>query len=393
MKKRKIKPIIISLLVSMVAFGQIPLSAQNTKDLYMPMEYRAAYKNETRSMDGKPGKNYFQNVTDYDIHAEFFPDARLLTGNEVISYTNNSPDELMGLFFHLHQNLYKTGMINQFEIPQQDLHDGVLIKSMKINGIEIDTATLQYASTLFMVRLPGPILPSTEAIIEIEWELTTPASPGFRIGTYDTTNFFIGYWYPKLCVYDDISGWNNQAGFGGYAEFYNEYGDFDVDITVPADYTVWSSGLLQNTDEIFTAEFAERLKLASTSDEVVRIIDKGDREKNKITKPAEKHTWKFRAENLPDFAFALSNKYLWDATSIEIGDGRVLVNAVYNENAINFKKVAEIGRNSVRLFSTKTFSIPFPYPKFRYSRVLLMEWNSRVWPITKKRMTCRGQST
>jgi len=212
------------------------------------------------------------------------------------------------------------------------------------------------------VILEDKIKAGSKNSIEIKWSLIIPGTVPVRMGTYDSTNFMIAYWYPKVSVFDDISGWNTTP-HTGRCEYYNDYGDFDVEITVPAEYTVLSSGLLQNNKEIFTDKYLKLINKAAVSDEIIHVIAKGDRAKNDITKKTTKHTWKFKAEYMPDFAFAVSNKYLWDATSVKVGKKRVLVHAVYNENSKDFHEVAEISRNSIDYFSTKTPAIPYPYPQ------------------------------
>jgi hypothetical protein len=350
----------ITLLV-LVALAVRPVFCQSTKDLYFPREYKQAYINETRSNEGIPGEKYFQNRTDYIIKAEFFPDTKLLKGSELITYKNNSPDSLSSIYINLYQNLYKKGEARDSYVDKVNIHNGVEIKSLKVNGTEIDSSSLTYFSTLLTFPVINKIPPISETKIEIEWKQLMPLTGTFRIGTYDESSSFIGYWYPKMNVYDDIVGWNT-FGYTGNAEFYSDYGDFDVEITVPSEYNVWSSGLLENANELFREKYLSRIDKASVSDEVIQIISKEDRDENKITKAGEKHCWKFKAANLPDFAFAVSDKYLWNATSIMIGDKRVLINAVYNYKSKNFHTVADICRKSIEYFSNEAPGILYPYP-------------------------------
>jgi hypothetical protein len=338
------------------------LIGQNTKDLYMHREYRSAYGNATRSYLGLPGAGYFQNSADYNIQAEFFPDTKMIVGSEVITYTNNSPDSLSWLYINLYQNRFKKGEARDANVDPRNIHNGVNIKSIKVLGKQIDSSEMTFYSTLLVIPVQGKIPPDSEAKIEIEWSLSLPVTGMFRSGTYDESSFFAGNWYPKISVYDDIVGWNS-FGHTGNAEFYNDYGDFKVEITAPAHYNIWSSGLLQNADEIYRDKFLARINKASLFNEVVEIIGREDRMENKITKQAEKHTWKFEAVDFPDFAFALSDKYLWDATSADIGQRRVLVNSVYNPRSEKFKLVAEVSRKSVEYYSNTIPAIPYPYPQ------------------------------
>ncbi|NPD45386.1 MULTISPECIES: M1 family metallopeptidase [unclassified Lentimicrobium] len=340
-----------------------PVLAQKTNELYMPREYKQAYENETRTHEGRAGKNYFQNKTDYVIKAEFFPDTKLLVGSEIIRYYNNSPDTLSWIYMNLFQNLYKKGEARDSYLDANSIHDGVQIKSIKVNGMEIELESMTYYSTILVFPVPDKVHPASETKIEVEWQQLMPLSAMRRIGTYDESSFCVGYWYPKMSVYDDIVGWNT-FGHTGNAEFYSDYGGFDVEITVPAEYNVWSSGVLQNTKEIFRDKYIQRIEEASKSDEVIHIIDENDRDENKITLAGKKHIWRFKASNLPDFAFIVSNKYLWDATSAKVGDSRVLVNSVYNKNSENFRKVTEISKKSIEYYSNIVPAILYPYPLF-----------------------------
>lgn len=343
-------------------FGSTAI-AQNSTEMFMPKQIKKAYENGTRSWDGKPGKNYFQNQTDYQIKADFFPDSRIINGSEIITYKNNSKDSLDKIYLKLYQDLFKKGSARDWDLGPVDIHDGVDIKSIKVNGKPVDLSKeTRRNATIMRVSLSDKISPSSKNKIEIEWSLIIPGTIPVRMGTYNKTNFMIAYWYPKLAVYDDISGWNTIPHTGN-CEYYNEYGDFDVEITVPSDYLVWSSGILQNAKSIFTSDYLMRLNQAAMFDKIIHVVSKEDWQKNNITKKVEKHTWKFRAENLPDFAFALSNKYLWDATSIDIDGKRISIHAVYNENSIDFNEVADLSRKSIEFFSHKTPGIKFPYPQ------------------------------
>lgn len=350
------------LLLTILTFNFV--NAQQTKDLYMPKEIKQAYKNRTRSYDGTPGDNYFQNSTDYVIKAEFDPKTRWLTGEETITYKNNSHDDLNMLFINLYQDIFKKGSSRLWDLGTVDLHDGVEILSLKIDGKEIDMQSRQVRrnSTLLMVRLQNNIKAKSESKIEIKWKLIIPGTIPIRMGTYHENNFMIAYWYPKIAVYDDIVGWNTVP-YTGSLEFYHDYGDFDVEITVPSEYKVLSSGLLQNADQIFTDTYLTRIEEAKKSDKIIHVIGKEDIENKNITKKAEKHTWKFKAKQMSDFAFTVFSDYLWDATSVKVGDKRVAIHAVYFKDSKDFYKVAEISKNTINYFSTQTPAIKYPYPQ------------------------------
>jgi hypothetical protein len=355
------KRFIASLVFLKILFS---IHAQSTKELFMPKEIKKAYEDGTRAYDGKPGKNYFQNTTDYQIKAEFNPETRTITGSETITYKNNSKDSLSHIYIKLYQDLFKKGSARNWDLGPVDIHDGVLIKSLKINNSEIalNSIYIRRNATNMRVNLPEKILPKSITKIEIDWEVIIPGTIPVRMGTYHGTNFMIAYWYPKMAVYDDIRGWNSVPHTGS-CEYYNEFGDFEVEITVPKEYNVWSSGLLQNAKEIYSKKYLDKMEKAANSDEIIRVITKEGRLENKITKDAEKHTYKFKARNLPDFAFAVSNSYLWDATSVKVGNNRVLVHAVYYENSKDFHEVADLSRKIIDYFSTECPAIEFPYPQ------------------------------
>ncbi len=355
------KKIIITAVVLLIT--SISIFPQKTEELFFPREFREACKNSSRGHDGLPGKNYFQNRTDYNIKAEFFPGTKILKGNEVITWTNNSPDTLRRVFINLFQNRFRKGEARDSYVDAENIHDGVIIKSLSINGIEADPKFNIFYSTIFSFRAPEKIPPGSETKITIEWEQKMPVTGLFRIGSYGENSFFIGYWYPKIAVYDDITGWN-RFGHTGNAEFYNEYGSYDVEITLPAQYNAWSSLPLLNPSEIFREKYLERIKEAAVSDSVIHIITENDRIKNNITKDADKHIWKFSGKNLPDFAFAVSNEYLWDASSVFTGSKRTPVNTVYNKEAAYFKNVTEICGRSLKFYSTVTPAVEYPYEQF-----------------------------
>jgi hypothetical protein len=350
---------ILTWIILPVLFVAGEIKAQKTTDLYMPLEIKRAYANETRNVNGTPGKNYFQNRTDYSIRAEFFPETKILTGTETITYKNSSKDSLARLRFNLYQNLYKKGAARDADTKPENIHDGVEILNMKVNGSPIDLKFLQFYSTIMVVTVPGKLAPGSETIIEIGWKQKMPETLARRQGTYDKTNFFIAYWYPKICVFDDIDGWNS-VGHQGNAEFYGDFGNFDVQITVPGGYTIWSSGALLNAEEIFTDKYLGRIKKASVSDSVIHIINEKDRIENQITKPGAKHIWKYKTENQTDFAFGVSNQYFWDATSVQVGNSRIPINSAYSITSKTFSKVAEVSRRSVESFTKNAPGIPFP---------------------------------
>ena len=353
------KTIPFLILTAWLAILSASLFAQNSEPLYQPSQIRSAYTQATRDSSGKPGPNYYQNRAVYKISAEFNPQTNILTGTEIISYENHSNDTLSQICLNLFQNLYKKGSSRDGDADTANIHDGVEIRSLKVGGILIPREKFRTFSTIFTVSLKNRVMPHSTTTIEIEWKEKMPVTVAKRQGTYNKTNFFIAYWYPKMCVYDDIEGWNT-AGYTGQAEFYSDFADYQVEITVPSAYTIWSSGTLMNGLEIYQDKIIQRIQLAAKSDSVIHVITEADRKENLITKSAVKHIWKFNSFNQADFAIGLSNTYLWDATSTIAGERRVLINSVYGSASVNCGLIPDIAGKAIRYYSLTSPAIPFP---------------------------------
>ncbi len=256
-------------------FGFCSFGFSQNSNLYMPKEIKQAYKKETRSWDGNPGKNYWQNFSEYDIEAEFIPDSCLIVGHEVIKYYNNSPDTLTSLVLMLKQNLYQKGGMRDYPIQLSNVNDGVKVNSVVINDKAVQVGYPQTAmmGTRFYIGRIGSrqILPSTETRIEISWELTMPKQYEIRTGRANDSAFFIGYWFPQIVVYDDIFGWDKMF-YSGVTETYNDNSDFNVKLKIPGEFLVWATGELQNPYEIYTSDFYKKIEKSKHTDEVIHVI-------------------------------------------------------------------------------------------------------------------------
>ena len=357
------KSFLLTLAFVLLTSATSRLFAQHSK-LYIPKEIKRAYQNGSRSFDGNPGEYYFQNRTDYAIDVEFDPFSRVLKGSEKIIFTNNSSDTLRRVVIRLNANILKKGATRKKQIDPSDANDGLQLTQLIYNSYEFDLENKPpyLDQNNLYVRLPEGFLPSTSAEFEIDWNYIFQANSNIREGRYHETSYFIAYWYPKIAVYDDIEGWDRHV-YNAEQEFYHEYGSFDVNITLPADFYVWSSGILQNGQEVLSKEKFELLEESKTTDEVIKILEEVDVDKGDLPRNINKKTWQFKAEYLPDFAFALSDTYLWDATSVKVGDKRVSISAVYFRDSKDFHEVAEISRNTIKLLSEKVIGIDYPYPQ------------------------------
>ncbi len=354
--------LVACILLSVQSFSQ-------TNDIFIPINVQKAIAKKTRSNDGKPGMLYWQNRADYKIDVNLDPKTLLISGSEVITYTNNSPDTLKHLIFHLFPNMFKKGNMRDADIEPADESEGVFIDKISINGFELteqEMAELLYTEhTLLRLKLKKKLLPDKQISIQISWHYTLNRNSHIRTGAVDSTSFFVAYFFPRIAVYDDIDGWNYYKYTNGQ-EFYNDFGNFDVSITMPNNYVVWATGILSNPDEVLADKYLARYKAATQSNVVMKIIDINDLENPEFTRSKENSTWRFKAENVSDFAFGTSNHYLWDATSVIVDKktGRkTMLDVAYNKDSKDFYKVVNYGRQAIELMSFNFPAVPFPFPK------------------------------
>lgn len=355
-------------------------TSQAQTTLFFPRNLQKAYDKGTRSWDGQPGPNYWQNRANYVINASLEPKTRRMSGEETITYVNNSPDTLKQIRFKMQHDRYKKGGLRYNDITPSDVDEGVKIEMLSYNGQEIEAKNRPQANTFMQVDLGGkPLAPKSTATLSVRWSYTLPAGEdASRECVCDSTTFFIAYWYPQIAVYDDLNGWAS-APYSGLQEFYHEFGDYDVTFTLPAGFQMWATGEWQNPEELLLPVVLERWKKAHTSADVVSIFSEKDLQAGQVygksnvpwegrptNKPLNrKHRFHFVAKDVPDFALAASDHYNWDATSVVVDDQsgrRTFVSAVYNTASIDYKEVARIAADGIRLMSTWLPGYPFPYP-------------------------------
>ncbi|MEM9984737.1 MAG: M1 family metallopeptidase, partial [Bacteroidota bacterium] len=337
--------------------GELPLSP----------EVAAAREAGTRSQNGEPGPKYWQNRAAYQIEASLDPSLRRVKAKGSFTYYNQSPDELQRVVLRLHQNIYRHRFDRDDRLAESELTDGIIFSSLILNGDTLDLMEdprFEEDETLMYLYPDQALVTGASLTLEAEWEFTITAGGTIRQGTYGDPSFFVGYWYPQFSVYDDLRGWDTLQ-YRGLHEFYQDFADFDVKITAPDSLVVWATGELQNLDEVLTPTYASRLKQAMKSDKVIKVVSKEDYERGTaITTPGEGNTWHYVAQGVPDFAFASSDYYYWDATSALIEDGsrRVLVDAVYQPAARDFYSVAKYSKDIIEYLSDEMPGIPYPYP-------------------------------
>ncbi|MFP4091699.1 MAG: M1 family metallopeptidase [Cyclobacteriaceae bacterium] len=338
----------------------VPLIAQDNK-LFMPLEIQQAYEKGTRSWDGSPGPNYWQNMVDYDIDVQVDPSTRAITGSENVTFYNNSPDSLSALVVRLYYDVFREGNPRAMRVDPEDLGE-VELSNLTINGqaYELDGRRVRKTGTNLIISLNEPLAPNQSLEMSTDWEQKVPLTLR-RTGAIDSTSFFIAYWYPQVAAYDDVFGWD-VMDYSLRTEFYNNLGNFDVRITVPENFTVWSTGMLQNPEEVLPDNILSKYEEARNSEETIGVVTLEDLENGLSYKSG---TWHFQAAEVTDFAFAMSDHYLWTAAMQEVEDRKVLISSAFPaDNAAAYAELTSIQQKTMKHFSEDIPGIPYPYPAF-----------------------------
>jgi len=337
---------------------------------------------DTRSASGQPGPKYWQNRADYQLTATLNESLNEITGTAIITYTNNSPDNLSFLWLNVDQNLFKNNSRGKAVTPVsgsrngdkgQQFDGGHKIKSVKlVSGSKGKAAEREVKFTITDTRmqiiLPEDLKANGESLkLKIEFSFISPEFGSDRMGILNTKNgkiFTVAQWYPRMCVYDDIKGWNTLPYIGA-GEFYLEYGDFDIAITAPSNHIVVCSGELINPAEVYTAEQLKRWAAASKSDQTVTI-----RSEREVTSPASRPTgksvltWKFKMKNARDVSWASSAAFVVDAAKINLPSGKkaMAISAYPEESAGKeaWGRSTEYTKACIENYSKKWFEYPYP---------------------------------
>jgi len=335
------------------AFGQ---------QLPIPRNIKNTYDKGTRSTDGKPGSNYWQNTAAYDISINFDPISRLVEGSEEIVFKNNSTATLNEILFKLYPNLYKKGAATTKEISSEDASEGMEIKEIIVDGKLQPVSSYQIDGT--NMSLAAQLAPGKIMTFKISFSYILNKGSHNRTGLVDSGAYFIAYFFPRITVYDDIDGWNRYPYIGSY-EFYNDFCDFKLSVKLPDGYVMWGTGDHVNRDEIFNENILDRIRKAEKNDGYVNIIEPNDLNgKNSVTKGSLYNVWKFEAKNISDIAFAVSNHYVWQSTSLivdSLSKRRTRVDAVFNTAHDDYYHVVSDARKTIEAMSFRFPKWPFPY--------------------------------
>ena len=220
------------------------------------MNIRAAIDKGTRTASGQPGGRYWQNGADYSIQVRFDPLTRLVSGRENIVYSNNSPDTLRQLLFKLYPNLYKKGAMRMMPLKPEDVTDGVTISNLSIDGVGVNAGAARGTDMGVRVAAAGP---GKSLHVSLDFSYTLNKTSHVRTGQVDSGSLFVAYFFPRIAVYDDIDGWNRNPYLGSQ-EFYNDFCNFNVEVTVPGDYAVWGTGDLVNRHEVLSDVCNQRIE-------------------------------------------------------------------------------------------------------------------------------------
>ena len=362
--KRSLSTLLLSLALAPLAAQDAVTARVQPYPIDLPPEFEAALQNGTRTANGRPGPNYWTNYAEYDLAIEVDTKAARLSGKGTLTYHNRSPQMQKQLVLHLYQNLMKPdAQRTRTVVPTK----GFELISVKAGEEKIRT---RVSDTRLFVTLAEAIPSGGKQKLDIEWAFDIPvAGTAPRMGHENEDVFYLGYWYPQFAVYDDVEGWVADRHRGN-GEFYMDYADYQIAVTVPQGYLVRSTGTLQNPDDVLTDKQKKALASAMTTRDVVHVVDEEDLEKGTTTKTHEsgKLTWKFSAKNVRDAAVSIGRTYLWDATHAvtqEAADGKAAtlceIHAVYEKDSGDWTRAAEYTRATIEHNSKAIYPYPWPH--------------------------------
>ena len=374
------------LVVSFKSFSQKKF-AQLDQELPTPNEFHTA--------SGAPGNHYYQQKADYKMNITIDDETQKLSGIETITYTNNSPDQLDYLWLQLDQNIYSENSDSKLiEVEKMedfksvgDIHkrffnyDGGF-KIENINSVSGQKMQYFINKTMLRINLEKPLLPKSSISFQIKWwyNINDRMAVGGRSGYeyFDKDKNFlytIAQFFPRMCVYNDVTGWQNKQ-FLGRGEFTLPFGDYEVNITVPADHVVGATGECQNYSTVLTTEQKKRLEQARKSNVPVLIITQSEAEKKELTKEKKTKTWTYKALNVRDFAFASSRKFMWDAQNQPINGKNILCMSYYPKegNPLWERFSTKLVAHTIKTYSKYTVDYSYPVAISVHAKAIGMEY-------------------
>lgn len=351
-----------------------PLAAQNgiperavRRTIPISRSMERAYAAGTRDSTGRPGSKYWQLKTDYVISATLDTATGQISGHEIITINNSSDSTLRQVALRLYQNVFAANVARAETV--NEITSGITITKLIANGQTVDVAARspQWArTTVTPIALITPIPAHGSGTLEIDWSFVIPLVPanerGDRMGRWGTRLFQVAQWYPQVAMYDDVRGWDREPHLGP-AEFYNNFGTFDVKLDVPAGVLIGSTGQLVNSGEVLTPMVLQRFNTATASDSQIVVVGPEERGAGKATNTGDRLTWHFTADSVADFAWAASREFVWDATRATIpGKGVIPISLFYLPEHVNYKKTGEYARHALQFYSN--LWMPYAFPQF-----------------------------
>jgi hypothetical protein len=368
------KKLFIGSILSLIVITQYAqVTKFDSKESFYPQFY--PYQgNDYRSASGEPGPKYWQNRADYKINATLDTGSHKVSGDVEITYTNNSPDNLKFLWLQVDQNIYREDSRGSATTTQAGgrwantkFTEGDVIKSITVDAGKAYTPKYTVTDTRMQVWLNDALKGSGNKVkVKIAFEFTIPEYGTDRMGRLKTKNgwvYEIAQWFPRLCVYDDIQGWNTLP-YVGQGEFYLEYGDLEYTITAPSDLIVVGSGELLNPQDCYTADQQKKWNEAKNSDQTVVI--RGEKEiKETSSRPSKPTcTWKFKISNARDVAWGASKAFVVDAAKINLPSGKKsMAISAYPVESIKkngWQRSTEMVKGAIEHYSNKWFEFPYP---------------------------------
>ena len=379
--------ILFSVLACCLFYSEILAQESKTTSKYDPNElfnpvFYKEHGNQIRTGNGEPGTAYWQNRADYNLQATLNEDADEITATATLTYTNNSPHQLDFLWFQLDQNLFNTTSRGFAKLPvngnsrygdsKSAFEGGYSISSVKVvnvsTGKSTETSIDPYITdTRMRIDLPRALKTGGDkVVVKISFSFKIPEYGADRMGILNTADgkiYAIAQWYPRVCVFDDIQGWNTLPYLGA-SEFYLEYGNFEASLTAPSNHVVVASGELLNPSEVLTPIQLSRYNKAKTTDSTV-IIRSADEVKDPSSSMSKSSlTWKFKITNARDFAWASSKAFIWDAAKINLPSGKKsMAHSAYPRSSNGsdaWGRSTEYAKASIENYSKRWFEYPYP---------------------------------
>ena len=379
----------------LIAFLTLSSSTLLAQTKFAQLDQMLPTPNSYRAASGAPGHAYYQQKADYKMTLVLDDTKQRLDGNETITYTNNSPDPLAYLWLQLDQNIYDQNADSKvIEVEKMENFKSVSdLRKREFyydGGFKIERITnmsgqpMKYFinKTMMRIDLAKPLLPGQSISFQIKWwyNINDRMQVGGRSGyEYFETDqnylYTIAQFFPRMCVYNDITGWQNKQ-FLGRGEFTLPFGDYEVSITVPADHIIGATGECQNYASILSSEQRKRLEQARKSDTPVIIVTQTEAEAAEKNKSSQTKTWVYKATNVRDFAFASSRKFIWDAQKQTVGNKDVLCMSYYPKegNPLWERYSTKLVAHTIKTYSKYTINYPYPVAISVHSKWIGMEY-------------------